>query len=146
MKIAIGSDHAGFVLKEHVRAYLKKKGYIVLEKGTMQADRCDYPDFAAKVCRAIQTGEVARGILVCGTGIGMSMTANKFQGIRAAVVTDPFCARATREHNDCNVLCLGERVVGAGLAEAIVDAWCEAEFEGGRHQARVKKMMSVENN
>lgn len=144
MKIAIGSDHAGFHLKEHLKIYLENKGLIILDQGVETPERCDYPDFATKVCRAIQKEEVDLGILVCGTGIGMSMTANKHRGIRAAVVTDPFCASATRGHNDCNVLCLGERVVGAGLAQAIVDAWIEAEFEGGHHQIRVDKMMGFE--
>ena len=144
MKIAIGSDHAGFHLKEQLRAYLENHGHTLLEQGPQKAERCDYPDFAAKVCRAIQAGEAERGILICGTGIGMSMAANKFKGIRAAVITDAFCARLTREHNDCNVLCLGERIIGVGLAQAIVDAWCAARFEGGRHQARIDKMMSIE--
>ena len=146
MKIAIGSDHAGFRLKEYLKAYLEEKGHVVLEQGTVEPKRCDYPDFAIKVCQSIQKREADRGILVCGTGIGMSIAANKCQGIRAAVVTDCFSARATREHNDCNVLCLGERIVGIGLAKSIVEEWCVAEFEGGRHQIRVEKMMQIEDN
>lgn len=146
MKIAIGSDHAGFSLKEHLRRYLEGKGYVVLDQGPEKAERCDYPDLAAKVCLLIQEEEVTQGILVCGTGIGMSMMANKFQGIRAAVVSDSFSAAATKKHNNANVLCLGERIVGTGVAEAIVDAWAEAEFEGGRHQGRIDKIMNFEKN
>jgi ribose 5-phosphate isomerase B len=146
MKIAIGSDHAGFNLKEHLKRYLERKGYAVLDQGTEKAERCDYPDFAQKVCLLIQEEEVRQGILVCGTGIGMSMMANKFQGIRAAVVSDPFSAAATKKHNDANVLCLGERIVGTGVAEAIVDAWSEALFEGGRHKERIDKIMNFEKN
>lgn len=146
MKIAIGSDHAGFYLKEHLKGYLERKGISVLDQGTEKAERCDYPDFAAKVCLLIQEEEVTQGILVCGTGIGMSMMANKFKGIRAAVVSDSFSAAATKKHNDANVLCLGERIVGTGVAEAIVDAWTEATFEGGRHKERIDKIMNFEKN
>lgn len=140
MKIAVGSDHAGFALKEHLKVYLEAKGHSISDQGAFALERCDYPDFAEKVCRAIQEDESERGILICGTGIGMSMAANRFDGIRAAVVTDLFCAEATRAHNDCNVLCLGERVVGFGLAQAIVDIWCATHFQGGRHQLRVDKL------
>ena len=122
MIVAVGSDHAGYHLKEQVKLYLKDKGYDVIDFGPEQPERCDYPDFAVPLCSSIQKDSASWGVLVCGTGIGMSMTANKMKGIRAAVVSDPFSASATRAHNNANVLCLGERVVGVGLAQAILDA------------------------
>ena len=144
MRIVTGSDHAGFVLKQDLIAFLTEQGNDVVDKGTTVKERCDYPDYAASVAHAVASGEADWGLLVCGTGIGMAMSANKIDGIRAAVVSDAFSARATRLHNDANVLCLGERVVGAGLAREIVAAWLEAEYEGGRHQARIDKMMALE--
>ena len=144
MKIAIGSDHAGFQLKSTLIKYLTEKGYVILDQGVLVAERCDYPDYAMQVCDKVVAGEADWGLLVCGTGIGMSMAANKVRGIRAAVITDPFCAAATRQHNNANVLCVGERVIGVGVAYAIVDAWISAEFEGGRHANRVAKMMALE--
>mgnify|MGYP001039961975 CR=1 FL=1 len=140
--VAIASDHGGFILKSALSKYLKAKGVSISDFGVSEPVRCDYPDYAHKVCQAIQEGDVSIGILVCGTGVGMSMTANKHQGIRAAVVSDVFSARATKQHNNANVLCLGERVLGVGLAQEIVDAWLESDFEGGRHQARIDKLMS----
>ncbi len=142
MRIAIGSDHAGFSLKEVVRLHLEGLGHDVFDKGVHEKTSVDYPDFADAVTDSVLGGEAELGVLVCGTGIGMSMAANRRQGIRAAVVSDTFSARATRLHNDCNVLCLGERVVGPGLATDLVDAWLGAEFEGGRHLRRVKKFDS----
>lgn len=144
LTIATASDHAGFELRNALEEHLRQKGVQVLSMGTERKERCDYPDYAAKVARAVAAGEVDLGLLVCGTGIGMSMAANKVHGVRAAVVSDTFSARATRAHNDCNVLCLGERVVGVGLAQDIVDAYLSASFEGGRHQGRVQKMMDLE--
>ena len=141
--VAIGCDHAAFELKQLLKQYLLERGYRVLDVGVEQAARCDYPDYAAKVCAEIRNGTVDWGVLLCGTGIGMSMAANKFPNIRAAVVSDCFSAAATRQHNDANVLCLGSRVVGIGLAKQILDSWCGASFEGGRHQARIDKMMNV---
>lgn len=140
MPIAIGSDHAGFQLKEAVKAHLSGRGLEVVDLGTHAAERCDYPDHAASVAASVARGESTLGVLVCGTGVGMAMAANKFAGVRAAVVSDTFSARATRQHNDCNVLCIGERVVGVGLAFDIVDAWLDASFEGGRHAGRVAKL------
>jgi ribose 5-phosphate isomerase B len=145
MRIAIASDHAGFRLKEDLRAHLAERGMRVVHLGPDAAERCDYPDFAARVARSVAAGEATLGLLVCGTGVGMSMTANKVAGVRAACVSDTFSARATRQHNDANVLCLGERVVGAGLARDIVDAFLDASFEGGRHAARVAKITAVES-
>ena len=136
-KIVIGSDHAGYSLKIKVIDYLKSKGIEVLDVGPDSADRCDYPVYAHALCEKIQSGEFELGILVCGTGIGMSIAANKHNGIRAACCSDTFSARMTRMHNDSNILCLGERITGIGLALDIVDIWLNTEFEGGRHQKRI---------
>jgi ribose 5-phosphate isomerase B len=144
MKIAIGSDHGGIHLKEHLKEYLSEKGLEVEDCGTYTEESCDYPDIAAKVCGLISKGTVQQGILVCGTGIGMSIAANKCPGIRAAVVTDEYSAAKSHEHNNANVLCLGERVVGQGLAESLVDAWFGTPFAGGRHERRVNKIMALE--
>ena len=145
MRIATGSDHAGFTLKQDLIAWLGEQGHEVVDLGTTVKERCDYPDYAVKVAEAVTRGDADWGLLVCGTGIGMSMSANKVHGIRAAVVSDAFSARATRLHNDANVLCIGERVVGAGLAQEIVSAWLDADYEGGRHQGRIDKMMAIED-
>ena len=144
MRIITGSDHAGFDLKLDLISFLKEQGHSIVDAGTTVKERCDYPDYAAAVGRAVASGQADWGLLVCGTGIGMAMSANKVAGIRAAVVSDAFSARATRLHNDANVLCLGERVVGAGLAREILSAWLAAEYEGGRHQSRIDKMMALE--
>jgi len=135
--IVVGSDHAGYSLKEKLCVYLEEKGFKVINVGTYSPDSCDYPVFAGKVCKTLQNGEADLGILVCGTGVGMSMAANKYLGIRAACCSDTFSARLTRIHNNANVLCFGERVVGEGLAFDIVDAYLGAEFEGGKHQRRI---------
>ena len=144
MRIVIASDHAGFDLKHEVRRHLVDLGHEVRDLGPEEKARCDYPDYASKVAAAVASGEAELGFLCCGTGVGMSMAANKVHGVRAAVVSDSFSARATREHNDANVLCLGERVVGTGLALQIVDAFLGATFEGGRHTGRVSKIMDLE--
>ena len=146
LTLGIASDHAGFLLRKALIAHLESNDIRVQDFGPTEPTRCDYPDFAHRVCEAVQEGTVQMGVLVCGTGIGMSITANKHVGIRAAVVSDVFSARATKQHNDANILCLGERVVGVGLAQDIVDAWLIATFEGGRHQGRIDKMMSWEQN
>ena len=143
-KITIGCDHAGYELKKKVIAHLIEKGIEVIDVGTDSTASCDYPDFATAVCKHIQAGESELGILVCGTGIGMSMAANKHRGIRAAACSDTFSARLTRMHNDANVLCFGERVVGAGLACDLVDNFLDAEFEGGKHKTRVDMFMAFE--
>jgi ribose 5-phosphate isomerase B len=145
MRIATGSDHAGFTLKQDLIAWLQGQGHEVVDLGTTVKERCDYPDYAVAVADTVVKGNADWGLLICGTGIGMSMSANKVHGIRAAVVSDAFSARATRLHNDANVLCMGERVVGAGLAQEIVSAWLDADYEGGRHQHRIDKMMDIEN-
>ena len=143
MRIVVGSDHAGLVLKNDLMSYMSERGLEPVDLGTHDTSSCDYPDFAEKVARAVAAGESPWGLLVCGTGVGMSMAANKVPGVRAAVISDTFSAAATRQHDNANVLCLGERVVGAGLARAILDAWLGASFEGGRHQRRVNKMNAL---
>ncbi|MFP7470766.1 ribose 5-phosphate isomerase B [Niallia taxi] len=144
MKLAIASDHGGFHLKEAVKAYLEGSGVTVLDFGCTSTDSVDFPGYAKTVGDAINCKEVDLGILCCGTGIGMSIAANKIKGIRAAAVGDVFTAKATREHNDSNVLCLGERVTGEGLALTIVETWLNAEFLGGRHAQRVNAIGELE--
>lgn len=139
MKIIIGSDHGGFALKKLLIEWLEKEGHAVTDAGCAGTDAVDYPDFARTVCRAVEDGTQQRGILVCGTGVGMSMVANRFSGIRAALCNDLFTARMSREHNDANVLCLGGRVVGDGLALEIVRTWTTTDFAAGRHQHRIDK-------
>ncbi len=144
MKIAVGSDHGGFEYKEKILKFLKDKGYEVKDFGTYSKDSCDYPDIAKKVAVSIQNKEFDRGILICGTGIGMSIAANKFKGIRAALCSDTFSAHATREHNNSNILCLGERVIGDMLALDIVDIWLNTKFSGEtRHQRRIDMLEDV---
>ena len=142
--IALGCDHGGYLLKQSVMKYLDEKGLAYKDYGTYTEDSCDYPQYGEAVARAIVNGECDRGIIICGTGIGISIAANKCKGIRAAVCSDTFSAKYTRLHNDTNVLCFGGRVVGAGLACMLVDAYLDAEFEGGRHQRRIDKMMALE--
>jgi len=145
MKLAIGADHGGYSLKEILKKHLVEAGHEVLDLGTHDTDSCNYPDYAAKVAYAVADKEADLGILVCGTGIGMSIAANKVKGIRAAAVSDCFTAQATREHNNSNIICLGERIVGPGLAMRIVDTWLEASFQGGRHQTRVDLIAELEH-
>ncbi len=144
MRIAVGSDHAGLALKTHLVARLRARGADVSDLGAFDAASVDYPDFAEAVARAVSSGAADRGILICGTGQGMAMTANRVPGVRAAVVSDTFSARSTRAHNDANVLCLGQRVIGHGLAEDILDAFLDVPFEGGRHAGRLAKMMALD--
>ncbi len=144
--IYIGADSAGFGLKEHVKTLLENKGYTVKDCGTHSDASCHYPEFASKVCESVLSDtEGAQGILICGTGIGMSMCANKYNGIRAAVCGDTYSARMTRQHNDANVLCIGARVTGVCLAEDIIEAFLGAEYEGGRHAIRVGMMAEIES-
>ncbi len=142
--LAIGCDHGGYELKEAIKSYLTANNIEFNDFGC-DGESVNYPDYADKVCRAIQSGKCYRGILVCGTGIGMSMAANKHKGIRAACCSDTFSARMTRAHNDANVLCLGGRVVGFGLAIDMVELFLKTEFEGGRHQVRVDMLTALEN-
>lgn len=145
MKIAIGNDHAAPELKHEAVKHLKELGHEVIDTGVAVGEKCDYPDAARRVCELIQKGEAQLGILICGTGIGMSMSANKFKGIRAACCSEVFSARLTREHNDANVLCFGARVVGGGTAMDLIDAFVGTEFSGDeRHKNRIDKMMKIE--
>ena len=144
MKIAISSDHGGNNLRRDIMALLDELQIPYEDFGPKNNDSVDYPDYARPVAEKVASGEFDKGILICGTGIGISIAANKCKGIRAALCGDVFSAKATREHNDSNVLCMGERVIGVGLAEMIVDAWLETEFAGGRHARRVEKVMDLE--
>ncbi|GAB2721583.1 ribose 5-phosphate isomerase B [Paenibacillus thermoaerophilus] len=146
MKIAIGADHAGYRLKADIIKLIESMGHQVEDFGCHCADSIDYPDYALPVCEKVAGGEADRGILICGTGIGMSIAANKFPGIRCALVHDLFSAKATREHNDSNVLAMGERVIGPGLAQEIVRVWLETEFSGNeRHANRINKIKQIED-
>lgn len=143
--LAIGSDHGGFALKEELKAQLDERGVAYKDFGTFSEESCDYPDVAEPLCRAVVAGEYDRGILICGTGIGMSMAANKVSGIRAALCGDCFSAEFTRRHNDANILTLGARVVGPGLALKIIDTFLDTPFEGGRHARRIAKLADIES-
>ncbi|MEE0945874.1 MAG: ribose 5-phosphate isomerase B [Acutalibacteraceae bacterium] len=144
MKIAIGCDHGGLEHKNAIKAHLEERGFTVTDFGIYEQVSVDYPDIAVKVATAIKNKECERGILVCGTGIGMSLAANKVKGIRAAAVSEHFSAKYTRLHNDSNILCLGGRVVGVGTALELVDLFVDTEFEGGRHSNRVNKITAIE--
>lgn len=144
MKIALGSDHGGLELKNTIIEYLNEKGLEIKDFGTYTKDSCDYPKYGELVAEAVATGEYELGILVCGTGLGISLAANKVKGIRAACVSDVFSAKMSRAHNNANILSLGERVVGKGLALEIVENWLNTEFEGGRHQTRVNLITDIE--
>lgn len=146
LKIAVGSDHGGFNLKKIIIEHLKEKGLDYEDLGCFTPDSVDYPDIAFPLAKRVAKGEFDRGIIICGTGIGVSIVANKVPGIRAAVCSDCFSAKASREHNDANILTLGERVIGPGLAKEILDVWLEAEFQGGRHETRVNKIKIIEGN
>ena len=144
MKIAIGCDHGAFALKTKIIGHLQQQGYEVGDFGTCSTASCDYPDFAAAAAKAVAGGECQRGIVLCTTGIGVSITANKVRGIRCALLSDTVSARLTRLHNDTNMMALGQGVVGPMLATEIVDIWLDTAFEGGRHQRRVDKVMAIE--
>lgn len=144
MKIALGCDHGGFRLKGDIMMHLKEKGLTFEDFGTFTEESCDYPDFARRVSEEVAGGNYDLGILVCGTGIGVSIAANKVKGIRAALCHDTFSARAAKEHNNANILTLGQRVIGAGLAMDIVDVFLGASFEGERHARRLNKIAEIE--
>ena len=144
MKIALGSDHGGFELKGEIISFLKDNGYEIKDFGTNSTDSCDYADYAIKVSEAVAAKECDFGILICGTGIGIGIAANKVPGIRAALCSDTFSAHATREHNNANILTMGQRVVGAGLALDIVKTFLTSEFEGDRHIRRIDKISEIE--
>ncbi|CBH22249.1 ribose 5-phosphate isomerase B/allose 6-phosphate isomerase [Acetoanaerobium sticklandii] len=144
MKIGLGADHGGYKLKQLIKEHLEKNGYEVVDYGTNSSDSVDYPDYGKKVAQSVIDNEVEKGIVCCGTGIGISLAANKVKGIRCANVSDTFSAKMSRAHNNCQMIALGERVLGAGLALEIVDAFLNTEFEGDRHQRRVDKIMDIE--
>ena len=142
--IAFACDHGGFILKDALTAHLKEKGYEILDFGAYSADRVEYPAVGEPACRAVVAGEARFALLVCGTGIGMSLVANKIHGIRAACCSEPYSAKMTRLHNDANVLCIGARVIGEATALDILDAFLDHEFEGGRHAERVAMITAIE--
>ena len=141
---AIGSDHGGYALKQEIMKHLSERGIAYRDYGTYSEESCDYPDYGEAVGRAVASGECERGIVVCGTGIGISIAANKVHGVRCALCGDCFSAQMAREHNDANVLALGARVLGTGLALKIVDTFLDSSFAGGRHERRVAKLMAIE--
>ena len=145
LRVAIGSDHAGFDLKRDLIAFMEERGIQVIDVGTHSRESCDYPDYARAACAKVVEGEADRAVLICGTGIGMAIAANKMPGIRAACCTEPYSARLTRQDNDSNVLTLGARVVGAGMAREILATWLETPFAGGRHQRRIDKITHMEH-
>ena len=145
MKIAIGNDHSAVEMKNEIKAFLESKGYEVIDEGTNTTESCDYPIYGEKVGRAVVDGEADLGIAICGTGLGISLAANKVKGVRACVCSEPYTARMSRQHNNCNVLCFGARVIGIELAKMIVEEWLNTPFEGGRHQGRVDMIMDIEN-
>ena len=144
--IAIGSDHGGFALKQEIMKHLEERKLEYIDFGTYSSDSCDYPQYGAAVGRAVASGSCERGILICGTGIGISISANKIHGVRAALCGDCFSAEMTRRHNDANIVSLGARVVGPGLALKIVDTFLDTPFEGGRHARRIEQMMALEED
>ena len=144
MKIAIANDHTAIEMKQHIVAHLEARGFEVLNLGTDTEERVDYPIYGKRVADAIVGGEADLGVLICGTGIGISLAANKVKGIRAAAVSEHFSAKYTRLHNNSNVICLGGRVIGVGTALELVDLFVDTEFEGGRHETRVNKVMAIE--
>jgi ribose 5-phosphate isomerase B len=146
MKIIVGCDHGGFELKEKILSFLRSAGYQVDDIGTYSSDSVDYPPYAIKVAEAVARGPADRGILICGSGIGMCMTANRIPGVRAVQASEPYSARMSRRHNDSNVLCLGGRFIGQDMAFEIIDTWLNEVFEGGRHQRRVDMIDSLNHN
>lgn len=143
MKFYIATDHAGIDLKDYTVELLKEKGHEVIDLGPFSKDRVDYPDYAVKVSESVLADSASQGILICGSGIGMSMAANRHSGIRAALCHDAYTATVARAHNDANILCFGERIIGKGVAESILDAWCAGGFDGGRHTLRVAKIEKI---
>ena len=141
---AIGNDHTAVELKETIKAFLEEKGIEVRDFGVGAGEKCNYPDIGEAVANAVASGEYERGILICGTGVGMSIAANKVKGIRACVCSEPFSAKLSKQHNDSNILCFGARVVGSELAKMIVEEWLNAEFEGGRHKTRIDMIADIE--
>ena len=146
MKIAMGNDHTAVELKNIIKEFVKEKGYQVLDLGTNSSESCDYPVYGEKVGRAVASKEADLGIVICGTGVGISLAANKVKGIRACVCSEPYTAKLSRMHNNSNVLAFGARVVGSEMAKMITEEWLNAQYEGGRHQRRVDMLMKIENH
>ena len=144
LRVALGADHAGVGLKEVLRRFLEERGVAVIDLGTHSEDSVDYPVYAQRVAEAVTQGHADQGLLVCGTGVGVGIAANKFRGVRAAMVSEPASARLAREHNNANILCLGSRIVGVELAKQILDAWLAASFQNGRHQRRLNQISEIE--
>ncbi|MDR1663699.1 MAG: ribose 5-phosphate isomerase B [Clostridiales bacterium] len=144
LKIAIGNDHTALEMKNQIKEYLSEQGYEIVDFGTNTPEPCDYPVYGERVAKAVAGGEAELGVLICGTGVGISLAANKVKGIRAAVCSEPYSAKLSRQHNDTNILAFGARVVGIELAKMIVDQWLSAEFEGGRHIRRVDMITEIE--
>ena len=145
MKIAMGNDHSAIELKNIIKEFAESKGYEVIDFGTNTPESCDYPVFGEKVGRAVASGEADLGIVICGTGVGISLAANKVKGIRACVCSEPYTAKLSKMHNNSNVLAFGARVVGSEMAKMITEEWLDAKYEGGRHQRRVDMLMEIEN-
>jgi ribose 5-phosphate isomerase B len=146
MKIAIGNDHVALEMKLEIKEYLESKGNIVIDFGTHTSERTDYPIYGEAVARAVASNEVDCGIVICGTGVGISLAANKVKGIRAVVCSEPYSARLSKQHNNTNILAFGARVIGIELAKMIVEEWLKAEFEGGRHAKRIEMIADIENS
>ena len=144
MKIAIGNDHTALEMKNEMKKFLEEKGYEVIDYGTNSTESCDYPVYGEKVGRAVASGEADLGITICGTGVGISLAANKVKGIRCCVCSEPYTAKLSRMHNDSNVLAFGARVIGVEMAKMITEEWLNAKYEGGRHQRRVDQVMDIE--
>ena len=144
MKIAMGSDHGGYLLKEHVKKYLTEQGHEIVDVGCNSLDSCDYPQFGAAAARAVADGSCERGIVICTSGIGISISANKIKGIRCALCSEPLSAEMTRRHNNANMLAMGAGMIGPNMAERLVDTFLTTEFEGGRHQRRVDGIAALE--
>ena len=144
MKIVIGNDHSAVELKNIIKAHLEEKGYEVMNVGTDTSESCDYPVYGEKVGRAVASGEADLGIAICGTGVGISLAANKVKGIRACVCSEPYSARLSKQHNNSNIIAFGARVIGVEMAKMIVDEWVNAKYEGGRHQVRVDMLAEIE--
>ena len=145
MKIVMGNDHSAVEMKKEIKAYVEGKGFQVIDFGTDSTESCYYPIYGEKVGRAVVSGEADLGILICGTGVGISLAANKVKGVRACVCSEPFSAKLSRQHNNTNILAFGARVVGIEMAKMIIDEWLNAEFMGGRHQTRVDMIMAIED-
>lgn len=144
MKIGIGNDHVALDMKEEIKAYLETKGLTVVDFGTNTSERCDYPVYGKAVAEAVASGAVDCGVLICGTGVGISLSANKVPGIRACVCSEPYSAKLSKEHNNTNIIAFGARVIGIETAKMIVDEWLDAKFEGGRHQKRIDMITEIE--